>query len=338
VESLRILIAEDHDAVRRAMRLLLEEKPHWEVCWEASTGWQAVEQVRRLKPDIALVDLGTVDPGGLDTARMIHEESPLTRIVLLTIEDIDAVADEARRAGAMDVVMKYDGEKLIAAIRNLSRIDEDMHIRGVAVGKSRHIGGFFRSGAERDEVLASFVSEGLKRGEKALHIIDSRDRQAHAGSLSRSGVHVDRAITHQQLDIVTWEEMYLREGRFDQDAMLARIEQVLQANVRSFPLTRAIGHMEWALQSVPGVEDVVQYEARLNDLLRQSDDVIVCAYDVSQFNGGVLMDILRAHPAMVIGGSLQRNPYFVPPEVLLDEMRHRPHEQRPSPHSRPGPS
>jgi hypothetical protein len=73
-----------------------------------------------------------------------------------------------------------------------------------------------------------------------------------------------------------WAEAYLREGHFDQDAMLALIQQVLEEGPRQgFSLTRLVAHMEWALEDRPGVDDLVEYETRLNYLLpRYADPVI----------------------------------------------------------------
>jgi hypothetical protein len=81
--------------------------------------------------------------------------------------------------------------------------------------------------------------------------------------------------------------------------------------------------MEWALGEFPGVEDLVEYETRINDFLPRYDDLVVCAYDLSRFGAGVMMDVLRTHPLVIIGGFLQENPFFVPPDELLRELRAR---------------
>jgi len=81
--------------------------------------------------------------------------------------------------------------------------------------------------------------------------------------------------------------------------------------------------MEWALQDRPGVEDLVEYEARLNYILPRYNDPILCVYDLSKFGGAVVVDILRTHPMVIIGGILQVNPFFVPPDEFLREWRQR---------------
>jgi hypothetical protein len=81
--------------------------------------------------------------------------------------------------------------------------------------------------------------------------------------------------------------------------------------------------MEWALEEFPGVEDLVEYETRINDFLPKNDDLVVCAYDLTKFGAGVIMDVLRTHPLVIIGGLLHENPFFVPPDEFLRELRSR---------------
>ena len=81
--------------------------------------------------------------------------------------------------------------------------------------------------------------------------------------------------------------------------------------------------MEWALGSFPGAEDLVEYETRLNYVLPRYQDPVICAYDTSRFGAEVVLDILRTHPMVILEGLLQVNPFFVPPDELLRELRQR---------------
>jgi hypothetical protein len=81
--------------------------------------------------------------------------------------------------------------------------------------------------------------------------------------------------------------------------------------------------MEWALEDFPGVHDIVEYESRLNEILPNYDQVTVCTYDVTKFSAAVMMDILRTHPQVIIGGMLHENPYYVRPDEFLSEVRGR---------------
>jgi MEDS: MEthanogen/methylotroph, DcmR Sensory domain len=102
------------------------------------------------------------------------------------------------------------------------------------------------------------------------------------------------------------------------------LEQVIQSGAASgYPLTRLVAHMEWALLDKPGVDDLVEYETRLNYVLPKYDDPVICTYDLSKFGASVVMDIMRTHPVVIIGEVLQENPFFVPPDQFLLEIRER---------------
>ena len=323
-KRVRILIADDHTAVRRSIRSLLESSSQWEVCGEARTGLEAVEQSRALKPDIVLLDVTMPELNGLEAARRILGERPETRVVLLIMHPSDELTEEARRIGVESLVLKSDAHLLTAAIHALAPAGAAIHLAGSEVNRARHVAAFFSSDAERYGVIAPFVHEGLTAGEKAFHIIDGAGREKHIRRLMEAGIEVDRATSAGQMEIVPWEAMYLSPGDFDQDAMLMRIQEVLRnTTTQGFPLTRVVANMECALVPPLSIPDLVEYESRLNDVLPAFNDVVICAYDLAKFEAGVIIDVLRGHPAVIVGGSLHENPFYVAPEQLLHQLRQR---------------
>ena len=117
---LRILIVDDHAVVRRGIRALLESHDGWEVCGEATTGREAVEQSRRLRPDIVVMDLSLPELNGLDATRQILKDAPDTEVLVLTMHHSEELARDVLRAGARGYVLKADAdESLIAAVDNL---------------------------------------------------------------------------------------------------------------------------------------------------------------------------------------------------------------------------
>ena len=120
--SLRILVVDDHAVVRRGVRSLLETKEGWEVCGEATTGRDAVEQSRRLRPDVVVMDLSLPELNGLDATRQILKFAPDTEVLVLTMHHSEELARDALQAGARGYVLKSDAdENLIAAVDNLRR-------------------------------------------------------------------------------------------------------------------------------------------------------------------------------------------------------------------------
>lgn len=196
-----------------------------------------------------------------------------------------------------------------------------IHIAGRRLGPIRHICAFFHTKEEEYRVLRDFMREGIARGEKAFHVIDARRCAEHVRFLQTAGIDTDGAQASGQLEISGWEQAYLRDQRFDQDRMLALIEEVLQAGaVQGYPLTRLVANMEWALEDRLGVNDIVEYETRLNYILPKYKDPVICTYDLARFNASVVMDMLRTHPAIIVGGILQENPLYVPPQEFLLEL------------------
>jgi len=154
----------------------------------------------------------------------------------------------------------------------------DLPIRfaGGTLDRYRHVCAFFDSFDEELRVLGPFVSEGLERSEKAFHIVDPMLTDAYRARLSARGIDVALAEARGQFRIATWDQAYLRDGHFDQDRMLVLIEEVLQAGpLEGYPLTRLVAHMEWALEDRPGVNDLVEYETRLNFVLPKYKDPVI---------------------------------------------------------------
>jgi CheY-like chemotaxis protein len=192
------------------------------------------------------------------------------------------------------------------------------------LGQHRHICAFFNSVDEEHRVLRSFIKEGFERGEKAFHIVDPQVWEDHLRRLAKAGIDVQQAMGTGQLELRRWQDAYLRGDCFDQDGMLALIEEVLQSGAESgYPLTRFISHAEWALVDKAGIENWLGYETRVNYLLPKYHDPVICCYDLSKFSASVVIDLMRTHPVVIIGDVLQENPFFVPPDQFLLELAER---------------
>jgi hypothetical protein len=198
-----------------------------------------------------------------------------------------------------------------------------VRLAGRTLKENRHICAFFHSKEEQNKVLMPFFREGFERGEKLFHVVDGRQRDAHLRACRDSGIDLEACAKTDQLEVRTWEEAYLRDGQFDGERMIRILKEVVEANRAKYGLTRLMGNMEWALETVPGVTDIVEYETKLNFLSPQYPDPIVCVYDLNRHSGSVVMDILRTHPMVIIGGMLQENPLYVPPGEFLRELQER---------------
>lgn len=118
MESLRVLIADDHPLFRKGMRALLESLPHVEVIGEASSGEEAVTMTTAQQPDLVLMDLQMPDGNGLAATREINKTSPHVRILMVTLFEDDESIFAALRAGAHGYILKdAEEDEMVRAIR-----------------------------------------------------------------------------------------------------------------------------------------------------------------------------------------------------------------------------
>jgi hypothetical protein len=194
---------------------------------------------------------------------------------------------------------------------------------GTTLGEKRHICAFFRSDEEEYRVLMPFIKEGFERGEKAFHVVAPGAQAKHLRCMVAGGVDVIDAQDLGHFELCDWNRMYLPDGRFDQDRMLAAWDKVVdRAEAQGYPCTRIVAHMEWSLEEREGVTDLLEYEARFNERSRVRDPV-VCTYDLNRYSGAFIMDVMRTHPMILLGGLLQENPFYTPPEEFIGELRAR---------------
>jgi hypothetical protein len=206
----------------------------------------------------------------------------------------------------------------------LETTGNSVQVAGTILGQHRHICAFFNSLDEQHRVLGSFIKDGFDRGDKAFHLVDPELRDDHLRRLAEAGVNVQEAMGVGQLEVWPWQDGPVRGGRFDQDTWLRSFEAVLQSGpAAGYPQTRFLAHMEWALVDLPGVDDLIEFETLVNHVVLQYDDPVICAYDLSKFGASVVVDALRTHPVVIMGGLLLENPFFVPPDQFLVEIRER---------------
>jgi DNA-binding NarL/FixJ family response regulator len=118
----RILVADDHEVVRRGLCALLQAQPDWEICGEAGDGREALEKAQKLRPDVVILDIGMPSLNGLEATRQILKINPQTRILILTLHDSDQVVREVLNAGARGFLLKSDAARdLVAAVEALRR-------------------------------------------------------------------------------------------------------------------------------------------------------------------------------------------------------------------------
>jgi hypothetical protein len=198
-------------------------------------------------------------------------------------------------------------------------------LAGSQLREVRHVCAFFTSEEEEYRVLLPFIRDGFACGDKEVHVVNPEQREEHVRRLSVAGIDTDGVQQCGQLEIQNNTDAYLRDGRFDQDRMLATFESIASggAGARGFPLSRIVCRMDWVSGSQSRIREVIEFESRVNEVWARHDDAVICTYHLAQFSGDAVIDIMRTHPMAIIGGTLQQNPFFTPPSEFLREYRQR---------------
>jgi len=181
-----------------------------------------------------------------------------------------------------------------------------------------HACAFVAGPSEERDAIDPFFVEGMKRGHKAVYIVDPAHRDAHDARLRA------QAPADDLLDVTTWNEAHLKGGTFDQERMMTSLDELIRAHAATGrPPMHLVGQMGWVFSSPPGIEQLVAYEASVNEVLNRGKTPTVCVYDVRRLSGSMMMDLLRAHPLAVMNGVLHENPFYTPAEEMLRDIRRR---------------
>ncbi len=196
----RILIADDHDIMRHGIRELLETQQGWQVCGEASTGHQAVELAMKLKPDVAILDIGMPQLNGLDAARQIKKAVPRTEVLIFTMHETDQLVRDVLAAGAIGYVLKSDAAShLISAVQALSN-HKPFFSANVSVTV---LDGFLKSqaGSEEPETAAARLTPREREIVQLLAEGKSNKEVAETLGLSVKTAETHRATIMRKLEL-----------------------------------------------------------------------------------------------------------------------------------------
>jgi hypothetical protein len=204
-----------------------------------------------------------------------------------------------------------------------------VRLLGEDLPESAHLCAFFRTSEERYRVLLPFIREGLEEGDKAVHIVNPAFRSHHSDRMTQAGIDAARAEVTGQLEVIGWYDGPLRGGRFDQSEWLASLPAVLNnARTQGFAINRFIADMQWLLHNPDVLDRALEFECLATLALPKAGDVVICAYDLDSFGAEMVINALRTHPIVIIGGMVQHNPFYVPPEELLKELSERDSSER----------
>jgi DNA-binding NarL/FixJ family response regulator len=188
----RILLADDHEIVRRGLRNLIEDRPEWSICCEAADGRQAVDEAMRAKPDIVVMDIAMPRMNGLEAARRIVDKLPRTEVLILTMHESKQLIQDVLKSGARGYILKSDaGKDLIAGIEALlshkpffSHKVSEVVLEGFLKGTGAEAGHDELTPRERE--IVQLLAEGKSNKETAAVLgISVKTVEAHRANLMR---------------------------------------------------------------------------------------------------------------------------------------------------------
>lgn len=191
MKTLRMLIADDHDLMRRGLRALLETHPGWEICGEALTGREAVAKAQELKPDIVILDITMPELNGVEAARRIRRGSPNSEILVLSVHYSDQLIREILDAGVRGYIVKSDSDRdLVIAVEALANHKPFFTPRATELIISN-----FNRGKTRSE-LPEPIGDRLTSREREIVQLLSEGRSSKEVA-SVLGISVKTAETHR---------------------------------------------------------------------------------------------------------------------------------------------
>jgi MEDS: MEthanogen/methylotroph, DcmR Sensory domain len=192
-------------------------------------------------------------------------------------------------------------------------------VPGVPLEPGDHICALYVSQTERDQIMLPFLRAGLQAGHKCFCVVDSSPTSQVLEDLGDDDATL-AALSEHQLELFTAGETYLRTRPFSTEGILDFLRENVQvaAAEGDYAFSRITGEMPWALHDLPDErEEFFRYEAELNRFAPQYPQAILCLYDLGHFGGGILLDLLRTHPKLVVSGQLVENPYYLSPDQYL---------------------
>ena len=189
--TLRILLADDHELVRRGIRGLLRSQGGWRVIGEAANGREAVEKANKLKPDVAVVDVSMPELDGLQATRQIRDASPKTAVVILTMHESDQMVRRVLDAGALGYVLKSDlGANLVKAVKHVSagKLFLTPKVSAIVVK------GFLKNGKQADRRERTELNPTLRQAEIIRLLAEGKANKVIAGDL---GISIRTVETHR---------------------------------------------------------------------------------------------------------------------------------------------
>ena len=183
----------------------------------------------------------------------------------------------------------------------------------------------YNSEDERERVIAQYIQSGLAQKEKVAYFFVERTPVQIRTWLHEYGLADLPVWDEQHFDIQPAVATYCPHGRFDPGEMLETLKGFhTTATAENYTGSRVTGEMDWALQGIPGSERLMEYEAKVNQVIVDYPVNAICQYDARRFDGATILECLKVHPYMIVRGQIVQNPYYLSPDEYLKQSERGP--------------
>jgi hypothetical protein len=183
------------------------------------------------------------------------------------------------------------------------------HAASLGLGHHDHVCGFYYTAEERDSMLLPFLGEGIRDGSKCVAVVDSTPPDVVVASIPGA----DAAVESGQFEIYHSDETYLRTGTFEPELTIdfweTRAKELVDDS--DYDFIRLTGELSWLDRADTPREDIVRYESWADRFVLKYPMTILCLYDLRRLGSSVLMDLMRTHPKLLMGGLLLENPHHI---------------------------
>ncbi len=182
-----------------------------------------------------------------------------------------------------------------------------------------HFAHIYETREEKFEAAIPFVRHGLERGERIAYVVDQSTEVDVRTAFQKAGIDVDAALASGALTFYTVDETYLRGGSFDSDEMIQFYADATAEATENFEALRLVAEMSWIEDSDTTIEELMEYESKINDLFDHEDVLAICQYDYELFTPEVIQNIIKTHPHLIYDGAACHNFYYTPPTELFGD-------------------
>ena len=186
---------------------------------------------------------------------------------------------------------------------------------------SKHVCQIYNNPLEKLDLVSKYLEAGVLGKERVSCFSDDLTSEMVLSYLNDHHGELREALTHGVLTFHKTPPVYFPNSCFEPDIMLELLKNYYTSSIEAgFFSARVVGEMNPTVKNLPGGHRITEYEARVNQLIREYPVTCVCQYDAREFTGEEVMEILKVHPLMMVKGHIIENPFFISPEDYLSNL------------------